>query len=229
MWEPTNGRWTYTDKNLELKEGDFFHYWYYIKVNGEEHWSPKLTKTILNIAPYPGEDLRFPRLQNSLCPCDFTNSALVNHIYSTNFVQCDQEEYKNMKKELENAKVQVNVLLETLLLLQKSDRNVPTLILTGKSSTLMDPIDDVRRFLKTKLDITDLDEQIKKAHYTDCGILFELGSLIDMERVIVAAQRTLQPDDERQIYEPENAECNTKPDVNLLSNNNSIDTTKLQT
>ncbi|XP_055386367.1 uncharacterized protein LOC129615270 [Condylostylus longicornis] len=207
IFEPKNGRWTYIDEDIEFKIDDRIYYWYYVKVNGEEYWSPKTYKTVHNLATYPGDNLLFERYRSTKCPCDIDDS-LKNKLLLSNYIECDREEYKKLKIELENAKIEVNVLLETLLLLQKNDKNAPTLILTGKSSIITDPKKDVKIFLKSKLGIDDdLDDIIINAHYTDCGILFETNSLLDVERILIAAEKNTQPHDERKIYEPEKAEC----------------------
>lgn len=94
-----------------------------------------------------------------------------------------------IQSELISCGFHVDSLNEVILDLLKDTNMHSKLVLVGKTKENNDSsaMEQVKRFLVHFLELYDLGKKIKTAKYLDCGIYFEMSSIVDKKRILLRA------------------------------------------
>jgi len=237
--QPENGFWIFKDTTTQLKVGDVINYWLFVEKDGlgyRQDLQKFVVKELRHIdeATTVAEDVIVQQLnqqQSTVLSGDIHHH---HHYYnensSTYAAHCptvDQslekisnqlnvvlEQIKSLHDKTEPLKNKIDSLEEVIGELLKGKDNGTKLLLIGHNPPYDSNVyEAIRGVIIDRLDLHDLSSSIKFAKLEKNGIMFELKTSIEKQRILLRAQERFNTDKRKIVNYSSNEERKLNSEV----------------
>ncbi|KAL5279351.1 GNBPA2 family protein [Megaselia abdita] len=201
-----NGRWEFSELDVQLRNGEVINYWIDAEINGEQYRVenlrhivkdhhacgppsayrlPSVSPLVEGAALAYNEEVPVTPPSPSICSNNNADLALIVNQLNTTLMQLS-----SLNAIVNPLRTQVESLTELLQEVIK-DSDIGTKLLLQGYVPITNPVETVRDLITERLHLYDLNTKILQADYTDEGILFEMSSPIDKKRILFRASKYL--------------------------------------